>query len=430
MMRSYFCAFILVLSASEIYSTSLPFFFDGGKASGLGGAFVAVADDSEAVFYNPAGLAQIKKNNNISFQTSSQNYRLNCRRWGYVELRDTTGFGGTTGFGFEMAHFESSYYFSSIFKNFGIGLFYRSIMHEYYHPLISLKPLAEETAVIFSISGNFSKVFRIYLPLSYGVNLKWHYSHLYPKKYILDYGEYYIMKQIHSEFITADVGLLYKFSNFFSFGLTYRNINVLETDILDTKYDIFNVIDDVFVTYDPLLIESLPPNIDIGVKVSSKFGFLSFDIHNLIENPVNGEKKWSGDIHYTVKKYKYVFKKTYHLGLELSILTPFIVRCGFFCQPREWEVKSLYGYEDKDPFFEIMKDKIKIRYIRGFSINVGYKYKDRFEFNVTLENETGDTGDPEAPPPYIFDIFYIWNVQGIKARGIISKYIFSCRYTF
>jgi long-chain fatty acid transport protein len=35
----------------------------GEKASGMGGAFTALADDASAAYYNPAGLAQIKKDN-------------------------------------------------------------------------------------------------------------------------------------------------------------------------------------------------------------------------------------------------------------------------------------------------------------------------------------------------------------------------------
>lgn len=33
----------------------------GGRASGMGEAFVGLADDAEAIFYNPAGLSQLKK---------------------------------------------------------------------------------------------------------------------------------------------------------------------------------------------------------------------------------------------------------------------------------------------------------------------------------------------------------------------------------
>ena len=44
-----------VVSAAGIYSEGI-----GARALSMGGAFVAVADDSTAVFWNPAGLAQLK----------------------------------------------------------------------------------------------------------------------------------------------------------------------------------------------------------------------------------------------------------------------------------------------------------------------------------------------------------------------------------
>src|SRR4051812_2175408 len=34
--------------------------FRGARATAMGGAFVSVADDEQAVFYNPAGLANIQ----------------------------------------------------------------------------------------------------------------------------------------------------------------------------------------------------------------------------------------------------------------------------------------------------------------------------------------------------------------------------------
>lgn len=44
-----------VVSAAGIYSEGI-----GARALSMGGAFVAIADDSTAVFWNPAGLAQLK----------------------------------------------------------------------------------------------------------------------------------------------------------------------------------------------------------------------------------------------------------------------------------------------------------------------------------------------------------------------------------
>ncbi|MEO6223141.1 MAG: hypothetical protein ABIP90_07805, partial [Vicinamibacterales bacterium] len=58
-MRPFFtaiCAF-LILGGAIPASAQTGFEVIGSRALGMGGAFVAVADDPSAVFWNPAGLA-------------------------------------------------------------------------------------------------------------------------------------------------------------------------------------------------------------------------------------------------------------------------------------------------------------------------------------------------------------------------------------
>src|SRR3990170_3935872 len=42
------------------WAEPLPLFYQGVRPLGMGGAFTAVADDENAMFYNPAGLNNIK----------------------------------------------------------------------------------------------------------------------------------------------------------------------------------------------------------------------------------------------------------------------------------------------------------------------------------------------------------------------------------
>ena len=42
----------------------------GARALGMGGAFVAVADDANAIYYNPAGLAYMEGRNITSLYSS------------------------------------------------------------------------------------------------------------------------------------------------------------------------------------------------------------------------------------------------------------------------------------------------------------------------------------------------------------------------
>lgn len=52
--------FIGLLFSNELLADELPLFYKGIRPLGMGGAFTAVADDENAMFYNPAGLNSIK----------------------------------------------------------------------------------------------------------------------------------------------------------------------------------------------------------------------------------------------------------------------------------------------------------------------------------------------------------------------------------
>lgn len=52
-----FCLF----SSTTGYSAAYSKFYTGVRPIGMGGAFVAVADDSNTIFYNPAGLSRVNK---------------------------------------------------------------------------------------------------------------------------------------------------------------------------------------------------------------------------------------------------------------------------------------------------------------------------------------------------------------------------------
>ncbi len=51
----------LLSFASSAFAVELPHFFEGVRPLGMGGAFTAVADDENALFYNPAGLSRVEE---------------------------------------------------------------------------------------------------------------------------------------------------------------------------------------------------------------------------------------------------------------------------------------------------------------------------------------------------------------------------------
>src|SRR5512143_3591146 len=61
-MKKTFVGLALVLTlASGLLANGLNLNGFGARAAAMGGAFVGLADDYTAVFWNPAGLAQLKK---------------------------------------------------------------------------------------------------------------------------------------------------------------------------------------------------------------------------------------------------------------------------------------------------------------------------------------------------------------------------------
>ena len=56
-------ALLSVVSISNSAAGEYPSFYRGVRPLAMGGAFTAVADDEQALFYNPAGLADISRLN-------------------------------------------------------------------------------------------------------------------------------------------------------------------------------------------------------------------------------------------------------------------------------------------------------------------------------------------------------------------------------
>lgn len=65
--------FLIIVFYSSIANAEIPFFFEGTRPMGMGGAFTAVADDENAILYNPAGLAKVKEST-ITISGFLQNY--------------------------------------------------------------------------------------------------------------------------------------------------------------------------------------------------------------------------------------------------------------------------------------------------------------------------------------------------------------------
>lgn len=60
MKKIWTLVFLLMIVSSLSYAQEYPYIYKGVRPMGMGGAFVAVSNDANALFYNPAGLADIR----------------------------------------------------------------------------------------------------------------------------------------------------------------------------------------------------------------------------------------------------------------------------------------------------------------------------------------------------------------------------------
>ncbi len=92
-MRKIIAAATILFSACSVYA-GIGYYNNyqhiiGNRAAGLGGAYTALADDSSSLWYNPAGLANIKTYN-LNVSANGYNY-INTEIDGYVEIEDEGG---------------------------------------------------------------------------------------------------------------------------------------------------------------------------------------------------------------------------------------------------------------------------------------------------------------------------------------------------
>jgi hypothetical protein len=86
MKKCFGLIYILIFMFSwNIFAKELPYLYKGARPLGMGGAFTALSDDANALFYNPAGLANIKETRlspiNLEIEGSKEAYNFHKDAW-------------------------------------------------------------------------------------------------------------------------------------------------------------------------------------------------------------------------------------------------------------------------------------------------------------------------------------------------------------
>jgi long-chain fatty acid transport protein len=160
-------ALAMILIAPAIMASGFGYYQHGTKATGMGGAFVAMADDASAVYYNPAGIAfqkgtsimagfhPVKPNSTATFANISTDTTTPWKppAAGYITggLTDSIryGFGVFVPYGLEVRWPETW---------IGNQISYRSYLTSYYfRPVIAIK-LNDNFAIGGGVDFVYSKV--------------------------------------------------------------------------------------------------------------------------------------------------------------------------------------------------------------------------------------------------------------------------------
>ncbi len=182
-MRTGLCAILIFLTflASEAESA----FTDRGgvRPMGMGGAFVALADDASAIMFNPAGLGQIEK-----ARIAAAYDRL------YAGLGDDA-----LGRGF-VTYIQPA-------QNYGAFAINLNMLHT---------PLYRETTVTFGYGRPLG-------PVYLGLNAKGLFASFEENDYTAI--DPLFSDGMSSNGVALDLGMLYKLTNSISFGLAVLNVN-------------------------------------------------------------------------------------------------------------------------------------------------------------------------------------------------------------
>ena len=317
----------LVLSPVKIEAQE-PYFYDGTRALSLGKAFTGLADDENALFYNPAGLTRIE-GRTISLSAYIQQYS-----WEVTSFNMAPNF---TDRGFTVSYVQ---------KNFGIS---------------------------YSMTGkgwweSWDREERdIYMPEGSTLSTRWvNYEHYLTASYAheilpwLDLGltGKYLHFSPHSDIerlgdrdgFTFDLGLLLNPADRLSIGLNL--LNALSSDINYTVYNDYTSV---------AWLSELPVNLAVGIAwIPIDALTITADVRNLLQD----------DVKSAFSDYDLEFKRSYHFGLEWRPTAGLALRGGYY-----WCERPVDQVYPVTPFGDTGPDCYEYETYNNFALGAGYFYR-------------------------------------------------------
>ncbi|MBI3597939.1 MAG: hypothetical protein HY201_00540 [Nitrospirae bacterium] len=260
---------LALLVPSFVQADEIPLFYEGIRPLGMGGAFTAVADDGNAIFYNPAGLNQIKGFGR--FDIINLTVELNKNALDLIkdakEISDISDPNENSDKAIDLInknigerfHLKAALFPHIVFHNFGFGILAQGVLNGAIHnPLASNTLEVRGTADLAVMTAGAYRFKVKGRPLILGltakaINRNKLDKETYTTREIID-GEFKIQKELNPENgFALDVGALYPIPIFLNptVGLSLQNI--VGGDLGDAG--------------------KLPPQVNLGVALRPEIGF-------------------------------------------------------------------------------------------------------------------------------------------------------------
>jgi len=327
MRNLYFTICLAFFSINYSFALS-PFYNSSARSSGIGNAFISIADDPTAIIENPAGLSTIT-NSQVLITGSYQGYDFNSRNFSQIE--------GSI----------------SVAKhNFGLT----AVISEKGDRKNKIKRKADSLGP-YSMKNREFSIFvssseRLSSEGSIGISLQ--YIRVYTDAWTQT-GEIQ-----DKEGLASHIGLLLPFQSG-RLGITLTNIYFQKLDYI--VYDDYGNVE---------FLNSYPLNLNTGLSFYPRDGvLLSFDVRNIIRRELKEKNT----------QRVYLINSSFHTGVELTLLDSLKIRFGFYRNKAYTEflenriiwrntLTSGFGYENA-----------------GFSIDFSATYDER-ERDMSLKPKT------------------------------------------
>jgi hypothetical protein len=331
----------IIISSARDAAAPVLTIYPGAVATGLGGAFTAFSDDMSAIYYNPAGLANIRNFNLFGWQHS--NWLLGLIPDAYYEF--------------------GSLVYPTLRGTIGLSLTYLTIGEveiPYQQGTTTYKFVPYDLVVSLGFGSELLKNLKV------GGAVKYYYSFLVPEDILR--RVYGVEGKGSAQVPALDLGILYHSEYNLNLGISLQNIGP------NLRYSGNEV------------SEPLPLALRLGLGYYNKFGNLSFrlagDIVKILVNIFQD---------YADSGLNWVINEAFkHAGAEIGIGNFIFLRFGYFYDIYGDRVGPTFGIGAKfqNLSVDISDDRMIYRFNKEGESKPNFRFQLSYEAKKELKSDT------------------------------------------